>query len=439
MKWYAFFVVGFLVTQSAGADPLRGKLIEELFHQLDPVELDGPFDFKLNEEQITIQGSVDSLVINGLSGFIVNRWFVDAAKSKIEFDLSLAKLFSTGRYNIDGVLIHFFPLRGSGNYNINVRDIRITGSIEIERDINHGIVVKEIVFDNHFDGFTIQLDKMGNESDDTINEILSVVLVDLFYQYEKQVKAILSESIKNGINQYVSTNNIFRDLLTLGFISPVEEYQPESSDRVIRDISGAVDVLLASVRKNATDGGWDPILLPSDSDEFDVTLFRNFTINGQVSISNARIGGFSTVHRTGACTLDVRPAQNEAEVVVFVGGNDIELGVDFMWGVSIFKTNLQIEMIVRHVDLMVDIIVDTETFQVTLAQFVLNEIGTIKITIGGIPGGGSDIISNRLSLVSNLVKDSLIYAFQEALKPSVEQIVTGPALRNFLAKELPLH
>jgi hypothetical protein len=64
---------------------------------------------------------------------------------------------------------------------------------------------------------------MGNESDDTINEILSVILVDLFYQYEKQVKAILSESIKNGINQYVSTNNIFRDLLTLGFISPVEE------------------------------------------------------------------------------------------------------------------------------------------------------------------------------------------------------------------------
>jgi hypothetical protein len=67
------------------------------------------------------------------------------------------------------------------------------------------------------------LDKTDNESDDTINEILSVVLVDLFYQYEKQVKAILSESIKNGINQYVSTNNIFRDLLTLGFISPVEE------------------------------------------------------------------------------------------------------------------------------------------------------------------------------------------------------------------------
>ena len=62
-------------------------------------------------------------------------------------------------------------------------------------------------------------------------------------------------------------------------------------------------------------------------------------------------------------------------MVVFVGGNDIELGVDFMLGVSIFKTNLQIEMIVRHVDLMVDIIVDTETFQVTLAQFILNEIG----------------------------------------------------------------
>jgi hypothetical protein len=60
-----------------------------------------------------------------------------------------------------------------------------------------------------------------------------------------------------------------------------------------------------------------------------------------------------------------------------VGGNDIELGVDFMWGVGIFKTNLQIEMIVRHVDLMVDVIIvkNTESFDVTLAQFLLNEIG----------------------------------------------------------------
>lgn len=62
-------------------------------------------------------------------------------------------------------------------------------------------------------------------------------------------------------------------------------------------------------------------------------------------------------------------------MVVYVGGNDIELGVDIMWGVGIFKTNLQIEMIVRHVDLMVDIIADTETFAVTLSQFLLNEIG----------------------------------------------------------------
>jgi hypothetical protein len=38
-----------------------------------------------------------------------------------------------------------------------------------------------------------------------------------------------------------------------------------------------VDVLLASVRKNATDGGWDPILLPSDSDEFDVTVEHIFS------------------------------------------------------------------------------------------------------------------------------------------------------------------
>jgi len=53
------------------------------------------------------------------------------------------------------LLFFYFKLLNS-KISINVRDIRITGSIEIERDINHGIVVKEIVFDNHFDGFTVR-------------------------------------------------------------------------------------------------------------------------------------------------------------------------------------------------------------------------------------------------------------------------------------------
>jgi len=440
MKWYAFFVVAFVVTRAVDADPLREKLVEKFFPHLDPVELDGPFVLDIIEEQLTLQGSVDSVVINGLSKYSVNRWFVDAEKSKIEFDVSLAKLSSTGRYNIDGILIKFFPLHGSGNFKADLRDIRITGYIEIEKD--NGLSFKAIKFDTHFEEFTIQLDNTGNESDDTINEILSVVLVDLFYQYEKEGKALASESIKESINQYLATNKIFRDFI-LGYLTPsVKENKPESSDRVESisgsrsDISGVVDQILASVRNNATVGGWDPIRLPSDSDDFSVTLFRNFTINGQVSISNVRIGGFSTIHRTGRCTLELRPAKNEAEVVVYVGGNDIELGVDIMWGVGVFKTNLQIEMIVRHVDLMVDVIYGTESLTLTLAQFLLNEIGTVKITIGGIPGGGSDIISNRLTLVSNLVKDSLIYAFQEALKPSVEKLISGPEFQSFLAEEL---
>lgn len=58
------------------------------------------------------------MVINGLSKYTVNRWFVDAEKSKIEFDISLAQLSSTGRYNIDGILIKFFPLHGSGNFKL---------------------------------------------------------------------------------------------------------------------------------------------------------------------------------------------------------------------------------------------------------------------------------------------------------------------------------
>ena len=66
------------------------------------------------------------------------------------------------------------------------------------------------------------MENTGDESDGAINEILSVVLVDLFYQYENQVKTVVSESVKNGINQYLSTNKIFRDFI-LGYVTPVKE------------------------------------------------------------------------------------------------------------------------------------------------------------------------------------------------------------------------
>lgn len=126
-----------------------------------------------------------------------------------------------------------------------------------------------------------------------------------------------------------------------------------------------------------------------------------------------------------------------------------------MWSAGIFKANLQIEMIVEHVDLMVNIIVDSATNSTSLGEFLLNEIGyfifiyfqdeillikilkiyrTVKITIGGIPGGGSDVISNRISLLSNLVKDSLIFAFQEALRPMAEKAIKGSMVRNLLAE-----
>ncbi len=77
---------------------------------------DTVFNLCLYFDNARIQGSIDRLVISGLSEFNVDRWHVDATGAKIEFDLSLDKLASTGRYNVEGLLIHFFSLHGSGDF-----------------------------------------------------------------------------------------------------------------------------------------------------------------------------------------------------------------------------------------------------------------------------------------------------------------------------------
>ena len=49
---------------------------------------------------------------------------------------------------------------------------------------------------------------------------------------------------------------------------------------------------------------------------------------------------------------------------------------------------------------------------------------------------GSKSISNLLNVVSNSVKDTLLYAFQEALRPLIESIITGPGAVSFMTEYL---
>lgn len=49
----------------------------------------------------------------------------------------------------------------------------------------------------------------------------------------------------------------------------------------------------------------------------------------------------------------------------------------------------------------------------------------VKFSIDGIPGGGSATITNRITALSNLVKDSLTYAFQEAIRKVLESLIAG--------------
>ena len=63
-------------------------------------------------------------------------------------------------------------------------------------------------------------------------------------------------------------------------------------------------------------------------------------------------------------------------------------------------------------------------------------IRRVQFKIDGIPGGGGAQISNRLTLGSNLVKDSLIYAFQEALRPIIEGLVNRPGLFQFFIEQV---
>ena len=44
---------------------------------------------------------------------------------------------------------------------------------------------------------------MESGHSDDIDEILGVVLVDLFYQHERRIKAVVSDSVRNRLDRYL--------------------------------------------------------------------------------------------------------------------------------------------------------------------------------------------------------------------------------------------
>jgi len=225
----------------------------------------------------------------------------------------------------------------------------------------------------------------------------------------------------NGIHANIQGENIAD-----GFVVQLQNILRDSLTKVSQDeragFNDTVDNLLAQLRSSIREGGLDPIRLASDSDTFTVNLY-NQPLEGLFEISNVRVGGLSTVHRTGACSLNSVILTTRA--VIDFGANDFLLGLDINLGVGIIRTNIQIEIVISHLSMLVDATLTTATGRLKLNDFRLNEIGTVRLNIKGIPMA-SKKISNILSTAFNSIKDSLTYAFQELLRPIIDSIITTP-------------
>jgi len=210
----------------------------------------------------------------------------------------------------------------------------------------------------------------------------------------------------------------------------IHKIEMSTEERV--DINNLVDDQLALLRRLVIENQLDPINFPSDSSNFTFTLY-NQTLDGSFAVSNFRVGGFAGLHRTGDCNLN--PIQLRAQVNF--GTNDIVFGVDLSFGAWILRTNLKLQVTIAHVSLMMD--VGFPPSGLTLRDFKINEIGAIRFDVEGIPMGSARL-SNLLNFLANAIKDSLLYAFQEALKPIIESILTNQETQetvlHFLQRDL---
>lgn len=132
--------------------------------------------------------------------------------------------------------------------SFDVKNIRVSGTIEVDQSNKRDIAVKGLVLDIQFGssavilfcyllkqnkkrnkswslkyvGFQIKLENEAHESNDMVNEILSVVMVDFYYQYENTIKSEISKAVEHVINQYLDANKYFHAII-LNNILPTQQ------------------------------------------------------------------------------------------------------------------------------------------------------------------------------------------------------------------------
>ncbi|KAK7019457.1 hypothetical protein SK128_025350 [Halocaridina rubra] len=303
---------------------------------------------KTVKEKETMRGQLVDLTLTKCSDFIIDEVESNLIflKSKVRLEVPLIEVtgtrFKMGSFNeeIRDLAIDIVLVFGTEDYNV----LEVTG-LEIAFDISDtdGLVEEDW------------------EDKETLIQFLELTLTPYLqaaFTYE------INMALLGG-----SDVDMYED--------PIDDY---------------FDRTFADIRKAIRENDEDPLFLPEDSDDFEITLF-NSTLNGTVTVNHGRLHGLSTVHRAGNMTLQY--IGSEVEVVWGGEVGLVDLGIEYTFGMTfpLWGNDVSLSLKMSYVHLSFETGVFILQQDLVLESCNITEFGPVHFKENGI-GAGYNLLTN---------------------------------------------
>ncbi|CAL1293759.1 unnamed protein product [Larinioides sclopetarius] len=168
---------------------------------LDPLELKD-LDINVAENLATMDLHIKMITVEGLSSFQFHHIYPDLENFFLQVNLTLPGVISWGKYYLSGKLLKIFPLKGNGNFQINVTEGEIGGTGQLEF-VNSTLQMTKLELDFTWKKLEIFLESFlgGGKFSDVLQKLIPTLGKGVFDNFKPEILKLMNEALINEVNK----------------------------------------------------------------------------------------------------------------------------------------------------------------------------------------------------------------------------------------------
>lgn len=170
---------------------------------LEPLDL-GSFTVAIKDKsRYDLVSNFSNMHLDGLSTFDLNNLKVDLAHLKVQFELKFKFMNISGRYNMNGTVLHLLPVFGTGNCEFNATKVEIDVSSGLEKQSNGKLLVKGTVLDVDFEDIAVHFHGLlgGGLASGAANGVLAAFSPSVADKAKPKIADKLAATLEKVLNK----------------------------------------------------------------------------------------------------------------------------------------------------------------------------------------------------------------------------------------------